>query len=130
MPVAHDEPLLSDFQNDAKLISIMYRTHKALAPVCKVSGLYAFDALARAARSYANKHKQACDPKSEKGNCATFLMKMEGVLDGLFKDMLSLENEEAKVRHNLVSQTFPLAMSVSVLPSTLRTDAWITHNGT
>lgn len=93
----------------------MYRTHKTLAPACKVSGLYAFDALARAARSYANKHKQASDPKSDKGNCATFLLKMEGVLDGLFKDMLSLRNEEAKVRHNPIGQTFPLFISVSVL---------------
>lgn len=85
-------------QHDAKLVSILYRTHKGLHPACKVSGLYAFDGLARAARSYANKHRDECDPKSTKGNCATFLLKVEGVLDSLFKDMLSLEGDEPKVR--------------------------------
>jgi hypothetical protein len=83
-------------QNDTKLVSILYRNHKALQPSCKVSSLYAFDALARAARSHANKHKLST--KAEKGNCATFLQKLEGVLDSLVKDMIACENEEAKVR--------------------------------
>lgn len=37
------------------------------------------------------------DVNSEKGNAATFLLKIEGVLDGLFRDMASLNNTEAKV---------------------------------
>lgn len=37
------------------------------------------------------------DVNSGKGNAATFLLKIEGVLDGLFRDMVSLDNSEAKV---------------------------------
>jgi hypothetical protein len=84
-------------QNDTKLVSILYRTHKSLHPACKISGLYAFDALARAAKSYATKHKQTAHGAVEKGNCASFLLKLEGVLDGLVKDMLKSGHEEAKV---------------------------------
>ncbi len=36
---------------------------------------------------------------SEKGNCATFLLKVEGVLEGLFQDMLTIGTEESKVSH-------------------------------
>jgi hypothetical protein len=74
-----------------------------------VNGLYAFDALARAARSYATKHKLSA--KSEKGNCATFLLKMEGVLDSLVKDMVTCELEEAKVRLSFFPQFFLLSIS-------------------
>jgi hypothetical protein len=85
-------------QQDVKLVTIMYRTHKALHPSCKVSSLYAFDALARAAKSHAKKHDQTVSTDVSKGNCASFLQKLAGVLDGLFKDMMVVENEEAKVR--------------------------------
>jgi hypothetical protein len=88
-------------------VSILYRTHKSLHPVCKVNGLYAFDALARAARSHATKHGQTADVKDGKGNCATFLQKMEGFLHGLFKDMLTIEGEEPKVSFKLCSVLFP-----------------------
>ena len=37
------------------------------------------------------------DINSEKGNCATFLLKMDGVLDGLIQDMVALGTPEAKV---------------------------------
>lgn len=75
----------------------MYRTHKALPSAAKVSSLYAFDALARAARSKVVKHNLTGDIKSEKGNCATFLLKVEGVLDGLFQDMVASGSPESKV---------------------------------
>lgn len=58
--------------------------------------MYAFDALARAARSAVNKRG---DIKLAKGNAATFLLKIEGILDGLFQDMASLNNPEAKVSY-------------------------------
>jgi len=84
-------------QNDTQLVSILYRTHKSLPTTAKVSSLYAFDALSRAARSQANKQGLTGDINSEKGNCATFLLKVEGVLDGLFQDMISAGNPETKV---------------------------------
>lgn len=46
-----------------------------------------------------NKHGVSGDIKSAKGNAATFLLKVEGVLDGLFQDMVSLDNSEAKVSY-------------------------------
>lgn len=44
-----------------------------------------------------NKHGITGDINSERGNAATFLLKIEGVLDGLFQDMGSLDNSEIKV---------------------------------
>jgi protein NRD1 len=79
------------------LVSILYRRHKSLPADKKVHGLYAFNALATAARHKVNKHGITADLNAEKGNCATFLLKMDGVLDGLFKDMLSTGNSECKV---------------------------------
>lgn len=64
-----------------------------------MSSLYAFDALARAARSFVNKRGITGDINSAKGNAATFLLKIEGVLDGLFHDMVSLDNSETKVSY-------------------------------
>jgi protein NRD1 len=84
-------------QHDTKLVAILYRTHKSLSSSAKVSSLYAFDALARAARSYATKRGITGDLNSSIGNAATFLLKVEGVLDGLFQDMTTLDNAEAKV---------------------------------
>jgi protein NRD1 len=71
--------------------------HKSLPVSAKVSSLYAFDALARAARVLVNKHGIKGDFSLEKGNAATFLLKIEGVLDGLFQDMVAIGNAEAKV---------------------------------
>ena len=86
------------FQNDTQLVSILYRTHKSLPIAGKISSLYAFDALARAARSKVTKHNLTADVNSEKGNCATFLLRIEAVLDGLFQDMVVTGNAETKVK--------------------------------
>lgn len=88
---------MCNLQNDTQLVSIMYRTHKQLSASSKIHSLYAFDALARAARSQVNKHNMTGDLNTEPGNCATFLLKVEGVLDGLFQDMLKADHPEAKV---------------------------------
>lgn len=85
------------FKDDTQLVAILYRTHNSLQSSTKVSSLYAFDALARAARSVVNKRGITDDVNLAKGSAATFLLKIEGVLDGLFRDMVSLDNSEAKV---------------------------------
>jgi hypothetical protein len=77
------------------MVSTLYRTHKALQPQFKVPSLYAFDALARAARGHATKHGFAGD--SQPGNSATFLLKLEAILEGLFRDMMSSGVPEGKV---------------------------------
>ena len=84
-------------QHDTQMVSVMYRTHKGLSSNSKVCSLYAFDALARAARHQVNKHNMVADVNSEKGNCATFLLKIQGVLDGLFEDLIASGNAELKV---------------------------------
>jgi len=86
------------FENDVQMVSMLYRTHKALEPQFKVPSLYAFDALARAARAHALKHGTSGDAQS--GNSATFLLKLEAVLDGLFQDMMSCGVSEGKVSKN------------------------------
>ena len=94
--VAHYVRYIS-MQHDTQMVSVMYRTHKRLASNAKVCSLYAFDALARAARHQVNKHNMVADVNSEKGNCATFLLKIQGVLDGLFEDLIASGNAELKV---------------------------------
>ncbi|KAG6856555.1 hypothetical protein H0H87_003237 [Tephrocybe sp. NHM501043] len=88
---------MKSMENDTQLVSTLYRTHKSLPPTSKVSSLYVFDALSRAARHHANKHGLTGDANSENGNSATFLAKIEGVLDGLFQDMVTIGSTEAKV---------------------------------
>lgn len=78
-------------------MSILYRTHKSLSAQAKVSSLYVFDALARAAKHQVNKQDLVGNIDSSEGNCATFLLKVEGVLDGLFQDMVLVGKPEAKV---------------------------------
>ncbi|TFK48550.1 hypothetical protein OE88DRAFT_1664435 [Heliocybe sulcata] len=110
------EVALKYMENDTQLVSILYRTHKNLSTRAKISSLYAFDALARAARHKANKHAAPGDTDSGKGNCATFLLKVEGVLEGLFQDMISSGAPEAKEKTKKVldiwhkSNTFPSAV--------------------
>ena len=84
-------------QDDTQLVSILYRTHKGLSSSAKVWSLYAFDALARAARHQVNKNHIVAGVNAEQGNCATFLVKIQGVLDGLFRDLISSGNPELKV---------------------------------
>ncbi|KAH0836719.1 hypothetical protein J3R83DRAFT_8448 [Lanmaoa asiatica] len=107
------EIAMKSLEDDTKLVAILYRTHKSLPSSAKVSSLYAFDALARAARGLVNKRGITGDINSGKGSPATFLLKIEGVLDGLFQDMVSLDNSEAKEKTKKVldiwvkSNTFP-----------------------
>jgi len=78
---------------------MLYRTHKSLPKSQKVSSLYVFDALARAARHQANKHSLPVkEISSDKpGNAGTFLFKLEGILDGLVEDMVAAGTPEAMV---------------------------------
>ncbi|KIL69293.1 hypothetical protein M378DRAFT_21478 [Amanita muscaria Koide BX008] len=100
-------------EHDTQLVSILYRTHKTLPPTFKVSSLYVFDALARAARHQVAKHNLTGSIYSEKGNCATFLLKVEGVLEGLFQDMMLTGTEESKEKSRKIldiwvkGNTFP-----------------------
>ncbi|KAJ6581621.1 hypothetical protein B0H19DRAFT_1116037 [Mycena capillaripes] len=112
------EIALKSMQDDTQLVSILYRTHKSLQPAAKVSSLYVFDALARAARTQVVKQGLTGDINSRKGNCATFLLKVEGVLEGLFQDMISAGAPEAKEKTKkildiwLKGSTFPAAILV------------------
>ncbi|KAJ7759202.1 hypothetical protein B0H16DRAFT_1534769 [Mycena metata] len=112
------EVALKSMQDDTQLVSILYRTHKSLQPAAKVSSLYVFDALARAARTQVVKQRLTGDINSVKGNCATFLLKVEGVLEGLVQDMLSISTPESKEKTKKVldiwskGSTFPPAILV------------------
>ncbi|KAJ6619886.1 hypothetical protein B0H10DRAFT_1127585 [Mycena sp. CBHHK59/15] len=110
------EIALKSMQDDTQLVSILYRTHKSLQTPAKVSSLYVFDALARAARAQVVKHGLTGDIISRKGNAATFLLKVEGVLEGLFQDMISAGTPESKEKTKKVldiwskGNTFPSAI--------------------
>ena len=84
-------------KNDTQLVSILYRTHKSLPTVSKVSSLYIFDALSRAAKHHVVKHGITGDDYTQPGNCATFLLKVGGVVEGLFQDMVTSGSSESKV---------------------------------
>lgn len=76
---------------------MLYRTHKSLSTSAKVNSLYVFDAIARAAKSQVNKKSLSADRHTGKGNAATFLSKLQAVLDGLFQDMAAISSSSTKV---------------------------------
>lgn len=92
-----DELTLTSLQNDTQMVSIIFRTHKGLSTTSKISSLYVFDALARAARDAIDKKKVIADPTSATGNCATFLLKLEGILESFVQDLLGTKSIEVKV---------------------------------
>ncbi|KAG6865330.1 hypothetical protein C0991_003430 [Blastosporella zonata] len=104
---------MKSMEKDTQLVSTLYRTHKSLPPAAKVSSLYVFDALSRAAKHHVNKHGLSDDANSAKGNSATFLAKIEGVLEGLFQDMITVGSPEAKEKSKKIldiwvkGNTFP-----------------------
>ncbi|KAI0773309.1 hypothetical protein BD413DRAFT_473153, partial [Trametes elegans] len=114
------EVALKCMDNDTRMVSILYRQHKGLPPGAKVSSLYAFDALARAARHRVNKTNMTGDLNSGSGNCATFLLRMEGILDGLFQDLVSSHSDELKEKAKKIldiwtkQNTFPSAVLSSL----------------
>ncbi|KAI0738507.1 hypothetical protein C8Q80DRAFT_247169 [Daedaleopsis nitida] len=90
------ESALKCIENDTKMVLTLHRTHQGLSPSGKGRSLYAFDALARAARHQVNKNNLVADMNSERGNCATFLRRLESILDGFFQDLVSSGNEDLK----------------------------------
>ncbi|PIL24679.1 hypothetical protein GSI_12563 [Ganoderma sinense ZZ0214-1] len=101
-------------ENDTQMVSILYRTHKGLTTGGKTWSLYAFDALARAARHQVNKNQ--INQNQGHGNCVTFLRKIEGVLDGLFEDIATAGTNDLKEKAKKIldiwakSNTFPSAV--------------------
>jgi hypothetical protein len=88
------------------LVSSLYKTHRSLPPksVQKVSSLYCFDALARnGAKSIIDKAAKLKTPESEKaaGYAGSFLLKVEGVLQGLTADMVGDGWTEGQVRFTI-----------------------------
>lgn len=85
-------------QHDTQLVSVLYRTHKSLSTTAaKISSLYVFDALSRAAKHHSTKHGLTGDAFTQPGNSASFLFKVGGVVEGLFQDMIATGSVEAKV---------------------------------
>lgn len=81
---------------DAQLVSALYRTHKYLPASNKISSLYVFDALARAAKHQAVKHGMPVNVN--KGNSATFMLKLEGILEDLFVDLCGATTEVPELK--------------------------------
>ena len=79
-------------------MSLLHRTHKSLDPALKVSSLYVFDGLCRAAKHQVSKDSKDGISHSPSGNCTSFLRKVEAILDDLIQDMISTGLPEAKVR--------------------------------
>lgn len=83
------------------MISLLYRTHKGLPTPNKISSLYVFDSIARAAHRTKTKKGLVADLNSSGGNAASFLVRLEGMLDGVVEDMLANGPPEAKVSPSL-----------------------------
>ncbi|KAF8595776.1 hypothetical protein BDV93DRAFT_419456, partial [Ceratobasidium sp. AG-I] len=90
------ELALENMQADTQMISLMYRLHKGLPTSNKVSSLYVFDSISRAAHRQRSKKALVADLNSSVGNAASFLVRLEGILDGLVEDMLAHGPPEAK----------------------------------
>ncbi|KAG7093639.1 hypothetical protein E1B28_007302 [Marasmius oreades] len=110
------EVALKLMEEDTQLVSILYRTHKTLSSSAKISSLYVFDALSRAAKHQANKQNLSGNINSPKGNSATFLLRVEGILEGLFRDVVTSGSVELKEKAKKVLDiwvkgcTFPLTI--------------------
>ncbi|KAI0317157.1 hypothetical protein OF83DRAFT_174914 [Amylostereum chailletii] len=100
-------------QHDTQLVSVLYRTHKSCKSQPKIHSLYVVDSLARAARRYADKHGQTGDANASPGTCATFMLKLENVLDGFFQEMTAPNVPEGKEKSKKIldiwtkNRTFP-----------------------
>ncbi|TFK29689.1 hypothetical protein FA15DRAFT_663853 [Coprinopsis marcescibilis] len=107
-------------EHDTQMVSCLYRSHKSLPSSFKISSLYVFDALARAAKSRATKQGLSLDASYPTGNAATFLAKLAGVVEGLFKDMLSSDIPEGKTKTKKImdiwvkGSTFPAEVMSSL----------------
>ncbi|KAF9006109.1 hypothetical protein BDQ17DRAFT_1423815 [Cyathus striatus] len=107
------ETALKIMDKDTQVVSILYRTHMGTSGPAKLHSLYVFDALARAARHQVNKHGFIADSKSQTGNCASFLLKAEGVVEGVLRDTVLSGNSESKVSGIsalLIFSIFPTTM--------------------
>ncbi|KAL5633604.1 hypothetical protein ACGC1H_003925 [Rhizoctonia solani] len=94
--VALTELAMENMHLDTQMISLMYRTHKGLPTPNKISSLYVFDSIARAAYRTKTKKGLVADLNGSTGNAASFLVRLEGMLDGLVEDMLAHGPPEAK----------------------------------
>ncbi|KAF9530464.1 hypothetical protein CPB83DRAFT_810869 [Crepidotus variabilis] len=118
---------LKNMEHDTQMVSILYRTHKSLtSATSKIFSLYAFDALCRAAKNHSTKHNISGDISTQPGNTSTFLLKVAGVVEGLFQDMTASGSQEAKEKTKKIfdiwvkGNTFPaviLAQLAEVLKS-------------
>lgn len=65
----------------------------------KINSLYVFDNIARAARSAAKKNSQPIKELApdKPGNAGSLLFKMQGILDSIIQDMVSLAVQEPMV---------------------------------
>ncbi|KAG8768924.1 hypothetical protein FRC15_004865 [Serendipita sp. 397] len=119
------EMVMKSLKHDTKIVTMLYRTHKSLPKNQKVSSLYVFDALARAAKHQASKHSLAIKeiPSDKPGNAGTFLFKLEGILDGLIEDMIKVGTPEAMEKTRKVldiwkkANTFPADVLSRLLQS-------------
>lgn len=66
----------------------------------KINSLYVFDNIARAARSAAKKNNQSIKELApdKPGNAGSLLFKMQGILDSIIQDMVTLATQEPMVR--------------------------------
>ncbi|KDN47773.1 hypothetical protein RSAG8_03193, partial [Rhizoctonia solani AG-8 WAC10335] len=94
--VALTELAVENMHLDTQMISLLYRTHKGLPTPNKISSLYVFDSIARAAYRTKSKKGLVADLNNSAGNAASFLIRLEGMLDGLVDDMLAHGPPEAK----------------------------------
>ncbi|KAF9266899.1 hypothetical protein L218DRAFT_896109 [Marasmius fiardii PR-910] len=112
------EVSLKLMEEDTQLVSILYRTHKTLSSSAKISSLYVFDALSRAAKHQANKQNLSGNINSPKGNSATFLLRIEGILEGIFRDVIAAGSTELKEK---AKKVLDIWVKGSTFPSTILT---------
>jgi len=81
-----------------------------------VNSLYAFDALARAAKSHSTKKGLVGDINAPVGNSATFLLKLEGVLDGLFLDLATATAQIPEIKVSAHAQLYSFSGFLRSVP--------------
>lgn len=89
-------------QDDAHLVSQLFRVHKKATPAQKISSLFAIDALSRQCRSDVKKRESNGEAPQSKHSAQSFLSKVEVCVERIIDESLANGLPEHKVNSQLL----------------------------
>ncbi|KAF8307789.1 hypothetical protein DL93DRAFT_2222028 [Clavulina sp. PMI_390] len=108
------ELAMKNMKSDARIVSALFRTIRQVPSENKISTLYAFDSVARAAKNQAV--KKGLSAKAAEGNAATFMVKLEAIVEDVFSDLAKATTEVPEIREKM-NKVLDLWSKGSTFPS-------------